>query len=320
MTVFKLIQHQLLSLLFILALWVNPAAASEASLLFSPNRVELQDNAEVVISVMLNTAGVRVNGAGAQITFDPNYLTAVRVHPSDIFADYPAAIIDNGTGKITISGISASADDLFIGEAKFADLVFRPHRQGTSKVQFVFMPGSTTDSNIAVMTGNGDILAKVNELTITMHGATSGGGDNVGTVTPSVDDSAGTATAAIAATQPSLLTKLKQNEMIAVVASYFGWNNVAEQYAAARPGRDAVTTMTTDPLAPIVRQNPITDPLTTQPVAAAPAQSSLIWLWAALALILVLLALWIWMFWRRKQAAQTPPEVFELPERDEVGE
>lgn len=319
---FRNIKRQLLISTLLLVCLTSPVLANEASLLFSPSNVELQDNSEVVISIMLNTAGVRVNGAGAKITFNPAYLTAVRVQPSDIFADYPAAIIDNKSGRITISGISSSAEDLFIGEAKFADVVFRPSQQGTSKVQFVFVPGSTTDSNIAVMTGNGDILARVNELTVVTSNPVPGGGDNTAGNNSSAtsQEVAGQATSTtnavgvVAQAKANILSKIKQSEVIAAVASFFGWSSLAEQYAAARPGREAITQATTDPLAPIVRQQPITDPLTMQPAAVVQAKANFVWLW--LIILLLLLGVGFWWLSKRKKEQQISPDVFELPTQD----
>ena len=274
----------------------SPVYAAVPSLTFSPSMINTSGDSEIVATIVLNTGGVGVSGAGAKLIFDPYYLTAARIEPSSMFTDYPAEIIDNEHGTITISGITSSPTDTYQGVGNFADVVFRPFHAGTSKVTFVFSPGSTTDSNIAVMTGNGDILSQVNEL---MVDTTLAGSDStVETPTP---------TPAGLALSPELLT---QNSVVKQVASTLGITKVADQYAAARPGRSAIAETSADPMAPITRQNPITDPSTLQPAAPVhPAQSATpnYLLPLLLAIILILVGVIIWFVLRRRANDQRPP-------------
>jgi len=282
-------------------LFASPVKAVEPSLTFSPSVLNVQGDSEIIASVILNTGGQGVSGAGVRINFDPYYLSAIRIHPSDIFADYPASIIDNEHGKITISGIASSPTDLYNGEGTFADIVFRPYHSGTSKVNFIFTPGDTTDSNIAVMTGNGDILSSVNELTVNITAANGGGASTeIPTPTPTSNDS----------TIISLINS--QNETIKRIASTLGLSKIADQYATARPGRTAITEDESDPLAPLVRQDPITDPSTTQPIAsttgAAKTAPPSYLIPSLLVLILILLGIVIWFILsRRNYNRELPP-------------
>lgn len=284
--------------IFLLSLIVSasPVRAALPSLLFSPSAIITQTNTQFTVSLLLDTAGQSVGGAGAKLTFDPYYLSAISLHPGELFVDYPAAIIDNEHGTITISGISASALDLYTGTGVFADIVFRPYHPGTSQVNFLFTPGSTTDSNIAVMTGNGDILASVNQLNVEI----SEGYDTYASYpTPSPT--------------PVALLNLTQNPLVKTIAHRLGLSNLSTQFAAARPGRDAITPPV-DPLAPLERLDPITDPSTTQPETpstlslSSPTPYLQILLIFSLVLLVILgVVLLLVLLRRRPHVPPTPP-------------
>lgn len=267
----------------------TPAKAAEPSLLFTPSSLNASVGSEVVATIILNTAGQDVSGAGIKLVFDPTYLHAVRIEPSDIFTDYPATIIDNENGAITVSGIISSPTDLFTGEGTFADIVFSPLQVGATKVSYIFTPGSTIDSNIAVMTGNGDILAAVNQLTLSI--SESSDGATVETPTP---------------TPLALVILGSQDTIIKKIVNVLGLSKLVDQYASARAGRNAVAVDVTDPLAPIVRQDPITDPSTIQPAAsttnvAKSTTSSTITIIILLFIVILLIGVIAWFVISRRQ-------------------
>ena len=148
--------------------WVH---ASEASFLFSPAEVSTNLGDNFTLNVNIDTDGEQVGGAGAKITFDPFFLKVVGIETGKIFSDYPTAAYDNTQGNIIISGIVPSINDLYSGSDVFAKVTFSSRLVGKGVVKFNFVPGSTTDSNIAVTYGSGDILAKVNQANITVKPA-----------------------------------------------------------------------------------------------------------------------------------------------------
>lgn len=139
---------------------------SVPSLLFSPSQATGIAGSTFTVSIIVDTADQPINGAGAKITFDPAYLQGVSIQPGTIFANYATTSIDNATGKIVISAISNSLSDSFTGLDSLATITFRVVKTGLTNANFVFTPGSTTDSNLAVTTGNGDILERVNTLQV----------------------------------------------------------------------------------------------------------------------------------------------------------
>lgn len=140
--------------------------AADASLTFSPDKVELPVGGSTTVNIMLDTGGNQVAGAGARILYDPGVVSVVELNPGNLFGDYPSALFDNYLGKANLSGIVSSANSLYSGSGTFGSFKLQGIKTGTSVVKFDFTPGSTKDSNIAVTTGNGDILTEVNELEV----------------------------------------------------------------------------------------------------------------------------------------------------------
>jgi len=143
-------------------------SAASPSLLFSDSSKAVGVGEIITVDIILDTAGQEVHGAGAKITFDQKNLEIVSIQPGTIFGDYPVASYDNTSGNIIVSGIASSKNNSFNDSGVFATLTFRAIKEGDSSVQFIFEPGSTRDSNIAVTYGTGDILSNVGTLSITV--------------------------------------------------------------------------------------------------------------------------------------------------------
>ena len=302
MTPSNKLRHFGLCLIGLLVL-VPPAFAAGPSLLFSPSDLSTSTDTQFNVSVMINTAGQGVSGAGAKIIFDPYYLTAISISTGEIFADYPAAIINNQTGQITISGISSSPTDLYNSSGTFATITFRPYHPGQTKVKYNYVPGSTVDSNIAVMTGNGDILSEVNELTVNITGS-------------AVDPATPTPTSATS----NVSQTLSQNKTVKKLATTLGL--VSPTPEANRPGREmGISDTAVDPLAPIKRQPPITDPSQTQPVTDVSNQGNTlitVLIIIGLLILLLLIVIIVGLFKKRRddqveQPPISPPTVISNP-------
>jgi hypothetical protein len=144
--------------------------AQEPSLLFSPNHITAKTGDQFDIAVNVDTVGQKAGGVGAKILFNSTNMQVVSVTPGNIFNNYPSLAYDNLQGKIIISGVSLDISDLFSGDGLLATITFQAVSAGESKIEFIYDPGSTRDSNIAVTSGTGDILAKVNYVKVTTTG------------------------------------------------------------------------------------------------------------------------------------------------------
>lgn len=182
---------KLISLIvLLLAFFSWPTNAASPSLTFSPERQNVALGDQFTVNILVNTVGFDSGGVGAKINFNPEFLSATGIEPGNIFADYPTTIIDNQTGKIIISAIAGSPTELFNGNGQLATINLKAIKAGTSQITFHFEPGQTTDSNIAVMFGNGDILGTVNkfEAIINEEGQLNNEADDT-VVTPVEEDS-----------------------------------------------------------------------------------------------------------------------------------
>jgi len=234
----------------IILLTAEPAMAAKPSLQFSPAETVITENQTLKITVEMDTAGFDAGGAGAKIIFDPNYLKATQITPGPIFTDYPALITDNIGGRLTISGISAAINNLYNGRGNFAEIKFLALKTGTTEISFEFEPENTTDSNIAVTFGNGDVLAQVNQAKITINPQGDDG--------PTDDDEA-------AADEPQAdQSKMTLGKMID------NWiKTVKLQFQLFFPDQNSrlgrPESNISSATSPIVRQTPITDPISKQP-------------------------------------------------------
>lgn len=268
-----------------LGIAVKEAQASEPSLLFSETTIKAEVGETFSVEVIVDTGGEVAYGVGAKVSFDPKILEVVSVQPGTIFGDYPAASYDNTSGKIIVSGIASSQQNFIKDRAEFATLTFRAKKQGITSVQFIYEPGSTTDSNIAVTYGTGDILSQVSQLSVN--------------VIPGSQDSPDTSVTAEVPTQT-----LERESLFTKILRFFG---LSTEPATTREGRPV-----SGPIGayrPIPPQQPITDPNQEQPLIIAGssddkplARFAKIFLAAFLIVVLALLGKWLLSRFRKKPA------------------
>jgi len=153
-------------LLYFLIAFTKDTHASGAAFSFNPEGVDVSAGQTVTVDVIIDTAGIGVVGADAVIIYDPRLVAITKVDPGKIFADYPLAAFDNSAGKAQLSGIVSSVNDLYSGKGTFGSLTIQGISEGNTELDFSFVPGSTTDSNVAVTSGNGDILSSVSNLQV----------------------------------------------------------------------------------------------------------------------------------------------------------
>lgn len=237
----------LVALHTLLILGSHPAYAAEPSLSFSPASIETAIGEPFTVDIILDTAGYIAHGTGAKMSFDPHVLEVVSIQTGTIFGDYPTASMDNVAGRVIISGIVSSRTQYFRGKDVFASVTFQGTSPGSTVVSFLYEPGSTTDSNIAVTYGTGDILAKVGTLTVTVQDTGERGGFGTEQLTPTPSP-----------TPTSLFGRLLQS---------LGFTTQIDP-TSIRESRTLNEAL--DPHAPIPSQPPITDPNQAQSPSALP--------------------------------------------------
>lgn len=158
-----------ISLFFFIVFNPSTVYAAEPSLLFSQESKSIAINQTFNIDIILDTAGEQAGGVDAVVKYKPSLIQGISIQTGQIFSDYPAAIIDNQKGQINISGIASSKNRLYSGKGTLATITFKGVSSGKAIINFNYLPGSTRDSNIAVLYGTGDVLGRVNSLTVTIQ-------------------------------------------------------------------------------------------------------------------------------------------------------
>lgn len=162
----KKILSALIILLF-LAVWpVPPALAAAAALSLSPSSGTFNKSCSFSLDVVLDTGGAETDGTDAIIIYDASRFRATSISTGSIYSDYPGSNIDEATGKITVSGLSAVTSS-FTGKGTLATINFTVQDNaaaGVSQIKFDFDANNkakTTDSNVVQRGTASDILNSV---------------------------------------------------------------------------------------------------------------------------------------------------------------
>lgn len=227
-------------LLVLLTSFPKLAFGAGASLLFNPQEKNVGRGTQFDINIDIDTAGESVGGAGAKVSFDPTKVNIISITPGTVFTDYPAATFDNTTGKLNVSGIVGSPTDLYSGKGVFATIKIVGLTPGTAQVTFEFVPGDTTDSNIAITSAPWDTLTNVNTLNINITET------NQQVVVDAPANSGATTSTPGTPAAPKKLSLIERiTEFFGSIFGYGETTEVAEEY---------------DPYAPIERQEPNSNP------------------------------------------------------------
>lgn len=218
-------------------------AQSVPSLEFSATSKIVKVGEDFSTYIVVDTVGQAAHGTGVKINFDPEVLELTSIEAGNIFGDYPVVSFDNNEGKIIVSAISSSVQNAFVGRGVFATLNFKAIKKGGTAIEFDFEPGSTSDSNIAVVTGNGDILKQVNSLLVTITETTGTGGTVSVPTTPQ--------------------EAVEPEEGVGLFSKLFRFLGIGGEKAIVRQGRPKSQAI--DAQAPIPSQQPITDANQNQP-------------------------------------------------------
>lgn len=269
----------LITLLFVPLALPTSINAAVASLKFQPSSMNLGVGERLIVDIIIDTAENEVAGCGAKIEYDPNIISVVSIDLGSIFNDYPSATFDNNTGRAMISGIVNSPKNLYKGQGKFGTITLQMVSTGMTKVKFEFTPGSTTDSNIAVTYGNGDILESVNELNITV---TEGGEES--TTNQSYPMTSASASRVIQKESTSTLDKLLGLVGIKRTSGY-----------------------EMDPYEPFPSQAPNTDPSSSQPEYRIERSDNTVYIIAAVVIIIFIAV--VIMIKIKKRKKSNPPVI-----------
>jgi hypothetical protein len=160
----------LVSFCFIIMFFVLGVASntvSAATLNINPATINTQNNQTFDVTIRVNAQGANINAVDAIINFDNTKLQVLQVTPGTIFGSYPLNTFQNN--QIRISGIDSTFNSPFTGtDGILATIRFRAIANGQSTINFVYTPGSTTDSNVVEQGTATDRLSAVNFATVSI--------------------------------------------------------------------------------------------------------------------------------------------------------
>lgn len=156
-----------------LTFWLVPfhnVYATSATLKLSPSfgTYKVGDTFETKID--LDTGGARTSGTDVYLFYDSDKLEAQEILEGILYDMYVGENIEKGTGKISLSGLVSSSDNLFSGSGVFATVRFKVLNAGTAKVDFDFTPGGRNDCNVADFDAQEDALGSVVDGSYTISG------------------------------------------------------------------------------------------------------------------------------------------------------
>ncbi len=175
----KLLHGRIFTIALVLLFLTNTPfahAQTGASLSTDPQSVIIGINQLFSTNIVVDTGENSIGGVGAILLYDPQVLVVDHIETDTTFDDYPLAAFDNDTGRVSLSGVVGSPDALVKGVKNVGKVFWKAVGLGDTTVKFDYTPESTTDSNVAVTTGNGDALSSVSELSVTVVEEPQSGG------------------------------------------------------------------------------------------------------------------------------------------------
>lgn len=144
-----------------------PGGASGA-LSLNSSRSSLKVGETVIVSIDVSSQ-VATDGIDVILLYDPKLLSVVAgtnklpVAFGTLYSDYPSNQVDEGIGRITLSGITSQAGGV-VAKGTVGMVTFTAKAPGIAKVALDFTPGSTTDSNVIETRSAKDVLKSVKDL------------------------------------------------------------------------------------------------------------------------------------------------------------
>lgn len=142
---------------------VEPKAAA---LMVQADKKELKvgEVATFTITISSTTA---IKGTDTILSFDPKLFTldktsttSAMVKVGTLFDTYQENQIDEKKGTIVIAGINESTDGKKV-DGVLGTFTLKAKAKGVAKLDFVFSPGHTTDSNVVESKSGDDVLQQV---------------------------------------------------------------------------------------------------------------------------------------------------------------
>jgi hypothetical protein len=167
-----LIFFAFLSAFFIYLNKINRAVESNSRLLLLPEKIPLRkEGDQFYVYILLNSQVNKIIAVDTKIKFDKEILEAVDVVSFRLLATYPesARVIDNNNGFVYLSAVNYDSTKKAFTEpyqniGLFGRMSFRVKKSLSTKIEFVFAPKKTDETNMIDGSGT-DILNDQSQMT-----------------------------------------------------------------------------------------------------------------------------------------------------------
>lgn len=138
------------------------------SLTLSPEQVSLMAGQTGTLTIDYFTGTKTIQGVDLLLKYDPNIIEFKKddfFQPGKVFTQYPITEADP-PGTVRISAVATISQIGFNGSGQLGSLRFIAKRAGQTKIEVVFEPDKTTESNLVELQNGTEILKVVRGATI----------------------------------------------------------------------------------------------------------------------------------------------------------
>lgn len=158
----KLLAKLVVTIFFTLAFIVvlpKLVFAQASTLILNPPFGTIAAGKDLVVDVVVQGQNELVDGVDAELLYDVNFLNVKQIKEGPFFSTYPIKKDDNG--QIRITALSPKDGVKIFGDVIVATITFEVQDSGDTKVDLVYQPGATSESNVAEHGTAKDLLTEV---------------------------------------------------------------------------------------------------------------------------------------------------------------
>jgi hypothetical protein len=142
----------------------------EAILSLQSEQESVKSGENFKVNLNLKTFVRKAAAFDAVIFFNPEEVNVANLETGDLFGEYPRQTFDNQQGKVAISGTSSLTEEAAgVSEGTLATITFTALKSGQAKIELIFKPNDTTDSNVIAEGSTEDILGEVRNLVVAIE-------------------------------------------------------------------------------------------------------------------------------------------------------
>lgn len=140
------------------------------SISLSPAIVTVKADQTSTLTIDYYTGSKTIQGLDLVLQYDPTIIQfdSNFFQPGSVFTQYPITQV-SPPGTLRVSAVATVAQIGFNGSGQLGTLQFKALKAGQTKVQIVFKPSATTESNLVELSSGQEILQTVRDSSIVVQ-------------------------------------------------------------------------------------------------------------------------------------------------------